>query len=75
MLSNCHEKFSQSQQQSGKKKKNNGVIGKDSAGTLTAKEKHTMVVEVIAELRAALTTCESSLGKLKTNHIIHIKEN
>lgn len=63
MLSNCYEKCNQSQSQSNKKKKNNGIISNHAAEVLTGKEKLLLVVEVVAELRTALNKCETSLGK------------
>jgi hypothetical protein len=67
VLSNCYEKCNQSQSQAGKKKKNNGVITNHASEVLTGKEKLTLVVEVMTELRTALNTCESSLGKKRKN--------
>lgn len=65
MLANCYDKYNQSLSQSGKKKKNNGVIGNHNLEELTAKEKTTLVLDTMRELRSVLNVSESSLGKLK----------
>lgn len=66
MLSNCHEKYNQTQAQSGKKKKpqkNNGVIDNHVIEALSAKQKTTLIVDAMRELRSALDTSEISLGE------------
>jgi len=64
VLSNVHERFNRSQSQSSKKKKNNGVVG-SLTEVITTKEKVSITVEVLRELRSALNVSEGALEKLK----------
>lgn len=63
VLSNVHDKFNQSQSQSGRKKKSNGMARNQLPEVITAKEKVTITTEVLRELRSALNACEGALGE------------
>lgn len=65
-MSNVYDKFNQSQSQSNKKKKNNGVVGSQPTELITAKEKVYLTTEVLKELRSAFSASESALGKNMT---------
>lgn len=62
MLSAVYDKFNQSQSQAGKKKKNIEV-GNQMKEFITAKEKVSITLDVLRELRGALNASEVGLGK------------
>lgn len=72
VLLNCHDRFNQNQAQTGgkKKKQSNSGSTTNHIDALSSKEKHTLVVEALRDLRVTLGLCEQSLGELENANLI-----
>lgn len=64
VLLNSYEKFNPNQTQAGgKKKRQTGGQTANHIDSISSKEKHSLIVDALKDLRETLIICESSLGE------------